>query len=802
MVALISNRHAEANSIQEQLAPLQVILLEDVPAGIDLLEQVNTPLLLIVDLALGDEAKDLITMLKNNTFYSHVQIVVLGDSEGECEAYSLSLTLPLKKESIASLIGTYLAFQQKHLGDKGDDISYTALLGQVPVGVGITRIIEKNNQSHHVIHQMNPVFEQILGRSKREIMNLGIEGLTNKEDWAKEKLLLQRVEAGELSHFTLDKRILRGDGNEVWVQVTVFPIRLGDDNQFHYVAFLRDIQAEKTHPSALEESQTLLANLQGVAFQSYLDEALTVFYITDECLELTGYTAEELLSNDSPSYGDIIDPRSYRAVIDRFHEQIKLGNQTRLEYEIITKSGERKWVFELGRVTKGDDPILEGIIIDFTRYKELEKSRLFENDRIPLTGLLNRNALKRQMIDDQADPAKKTSALVSVNFTPLYEMVTRFDHAYVENLLKQIGSTLEQFKDETIQVYGPFDYRFALYLNPYHIRSEVERLATQIIGQVNNLLFSEHVGWGIGIIEIDWSEEQSVDELLRQVVQASDRAFKTHPGRPSIRFYDRAMSDLVHRETTILQELSSIAGGLDEDRLFLNFQPVVSVTENTIVGFEALARLQTNAFGLVGPSEFIQIAEKYRLIIPLGYQILSKALRFQKRLEEKGRSDLWISINLSPFQLLEPGFVSVLSSLMEEKGTNPSNIVFELTESGIYSTLGTINSILKTLQDLGVRIALDDFGVGYSSLARESELQVDFVKIDKLFADQVLTQGTDRSVLGDVISMVHKMRHTTIVEGIEEEVQLQYLKANNCILYQGYLYSKPISEEKTLELWT
>ncbi|HRV23992.1 MAG TPA: EAL domain-containing protein, partial [Sphaerochaeta sp.] len=178
------------------------------------------------------------------------------------------------------------------------------------------------------------------------------------------------------------------------------------------------------------------------------------------------------------------------------------------------------------------------------------------------------------------------------------------------------------------------------------------------------------------------------------------------------------------------------------------------------------------------------------------------ALRFQKRLEERGCADYWVSINLSAFQLLEPGFANVVQSLMAEEGTNPEAIVFEHTESGAYSSLTAVNSVLKTLQGFGSRIALDDFGVGYSSLARESELNVDYVKIDKLFSDQIIKLGADRSVLGDVIKMIHKVDRITIVEGVEEERQLDYLKQNGCILYQGFLYSKPVSEEAALRLCT
>lgn len=806
MIALVSNQESDAHIIKRALVPLEVVHFDRVSAGIDFLEEVEAPTLLIVDLALGEEAEDLITLLVGNAFYAHIKVMVLCDTEEECESCLQRIVRPLSQRTVEPLMGIYREFQQCHPGGRTeqDDISYQALFTQVPLGIAVSKLIKRGNSQSHVIHQINPMFEKILGRTKQEIMHLGIGGYTNAQDWEREQLLLKRLENRTITHYSLDKRCLRGDGKEIWVQTLVFPLRFHKEDEFHYFGIIRDITEEKklALKASEEVNQVLQEKLRGMGYRSHLDDELTVFYLTNGSYDLTGYTADELTAGQGFDYNKLLEPSSHRKVIDRLQEQIRIGKHARLEYEIITKSGEHKWVFELGRLTEDDPPILEGIILDFSHYKELEQSRIYENERIPLTGLLNRSALKRQMEEDKQNPEIQESALISINFTPLYESVSRLNHSYVEDLLVQIGSILAQFKSETAWVYGPIDYSFAIYLSSYPSRSGLEALGTQIIGLVGNLLSSEHVGWGVGIIEIDWSEEPEINELLHQVIQASDLASKTHSGRPAIRFYERVISELIHRESSILRELSSIVEAVDDDRLYLNYQPVVSVQTNEIVGFEALARLMSNELGLVGPSEFISIAEKYRLIIPLGYQILTKALRFQKRLEERGCADYWVSVNLSAFQLLEPGFANVVQSLMAEEGTNPEAIVFEHTESGAYSSLTAVNSVLKTLQGFGSRIALDDFGVGYSSLARESELNVDYVKIDKLFSDQIIKLGADRSVLGDVIKMIHKVDRITIVEGVEEERQLDYLKQNGCILYQGFLYSKPVAEEAALRLCT
>jgi len=232
--------------------------------------------------------------------------------------------------------------------------------------------------------------------------------------------------------------------------------------------------------------------------------------------------------------------------------------------------------------------------------------------------------------------------------------------------------------------------------------------------------------------------------------------------------------------------------------LFLLYQPILNLRTGSIRSFEALARLRTEKLGLVSPLEFIPIAEKTKLIVPIGEKVICKAFRFLNRLRENGYDGISVSINISVIQLLNPNFINRLFELMDEMQINPKNICLEITESVFASDYDSINDILKELREAGLYIAIDDFGTGYSSLSREKELKADCMKIDKYFIDALLHTDPKKAITGDIISMAHKLGQYTIAEGVEYDIQLGYLKEHGCDEIQGYLISKPLYEEDAI----
>lgn len=245
--------------------------------------------------------------------------------------------------------------------------------------------------------------------------------------------------------------------------------------------------------------------------------------------------------------------------------------------------------------------------------------------------------------------------------------------------------------------------------------------------------------------------------------------------------------------------LSSALAGSEGSRVKALFQPIIDVQSGMVTGFEALARLQSDTLGMVSPLEFIPLAEKNRLIIALDEQMLEKSCKFLKKLDEKGHHRLSVAVNVSALHLLHPDFIPRVTDTISRLQVNAERIDIEITESVFASDYDACNRIISRLQQLGMKVSIDDFGAGYSSLARQKSLRVDCLKIDKFFIDQLLSTEPDKRLTGDIISMAHKLGYNVVAEGVEYESQLEYLKENKCDRFQGFLIAKPLDEADALE---
>lgn len=319
-----------------------------------------------------------------------------------------------------------------------------------------------------------------------------------------------------------------------------------------------------------------------------------------------------------------------------------------------------------------------------------------------------------------------------------------------------------------------------------------------IADSLGTLLSAERIGGGIGVIELDKDRDASEGEYLKELMILSEQAINTTNNDMNISFFSEEIQAQFVRKATITRELTEIAEGERTNRLFMQYQPIIDLRTNRISSFEALARLNSDGYGLVPPLEFIPIAEKSKLIVPLGYQIIHKALQFLKRMKENGYPEVAVSINISAIQLFKIGFVQKIKQMLHEMQADPEKVVLEITESVFASNYQEMNSILGQLKAHGIKIALDDFGTGYSSLARERELNINCLKIDKFFIDKLMTIEPEKTITGDIISIGHKLGHYLVAEGVEHEKQRQYLKERHCDKIQGYLISKPLSEEDAL----
>lgn len=684
---------------------------------------------------------------------------------------------------------------------------YDAIFRQAPIGIAISFNSEAQTAEEAETFRINPMYEKITGRSKEELRRVGWASITHPDDIAENLHYYKRFLAEEIDDYAMEKRFIRPDGSIVWVHMTVTRLILGERLQYNHVSLIQDITDRKIMESALVESErgkaVLLAHLPGLAYRCLNDNEWTMKFVSEGCRDLTGYSAERLLDNKDLSFNELIAP-DYRELLRQEWERVLASNLPfSYEYEIITASGKRKWVLELGegiRNAQGEYETLEGIVIDITDRKRMETRLQYDSEHDRWTGLLNRTSLEKLLSQHILIPPRGKRALFSINLTAVQTLTTTYGFHYTQELMKRIAGTLSILCTKDRLLYSTYENRFVFYLFNSSKEEEIERFCEEIIILLEPILIVERLNGGLGLIEITQENSQDVNQLLKKLLIASEKALTLQDKGVACCVFDAVMEAEIDREEKIKQELYCIASDPDCSSFYLEYQPVIDLKTRGICAFEALARIRTEVLGQVPPLEFIPIAEKTKQMIEIGHNILVKAFTFLKKLELLGYKEIKVAVNLSAIQLLQPDFFKTLTKLVEEMQVSPQQIGLEITESVYISSHQDVNLILKSLMDYGFQIAIDDFGTGYSSLAREQELNISCLKIDKAFVWKLREIAPEKAILGDIISMAHKMGHCVVAEGVEDELQLNYLIQHGCDQVQGFYFARSLSEDNAVAM--
>ncbi|ADE11419.1 bifunctional diguanylate cyclase/phosphodiesterase [Sideroxydans lithotrophicus] len=281
--------------------------------------------------------------------------------------------------------------------------------------------------------------------------------------------------------------------------------------------------------------------------------------------------------------------------------------------------------------------------------------------------------------------------------------------------------------------------------------------------------------------------EESVDTLLRHADLAMYQAKES--GRNGVRFFDPAMQLAVETRAALEADMRHAVTG-KQLRLYYQIQ---LTSDHRPLGAEALIRWMHPVRGLVSPAQFIPIAEESSLILEIGHWVLETACKQLVLWSKHERTrNLILAINVSAQQFNKHDFVDTVSTLLHLHQLNPNRLKLELTESVVLSDVADVVSKMHALKALGVKLALDDFGTGYSSLSYLKQLPLDQIKIDRSFVSDVTTDPSDAVMVQTIINLAHNFRMNVIAEGVETEDQLNFLKQNGCMAYQGFLFGKPM----------
>jgi diguanylate cyclase (GGDEF)-like protein/PAS domain S-box-containing protein len=285
---------------------------------------------------------------------------------------------------------------------------------------------------------------------------------------------------------------------------------------------------------------------------------------------------------------------------------------------------------------------------------------------------------------------------------------------------------------------------------------------------------------------------------LHSILKAADTAlyYAKDLGKNRYAFYDTGLTQRAEYRFKIEQSLRE---AIDNQQLTVVYQPKIDMTTGCIDSVEALSRWDHPQLGYISPVDFIRMAEQIGMIKELTEWVLKTACQQIALWKKAGYSSIRMAVNISPSHFLDSDFLPLIERVIKETGITPGDLELEVSEGVVQTNEENLN-VFKYLNELGVLLAIDDFGVGYSSLASLKHLSIDFLKIDKYFIDDMLVDNKAKLLVSSMIEMGHNMGHQVTAEGVEKEEQFEMLQSLGCDSAQGYLFSKPTTAEQILLL--
>jgi diguanylate cyclase (GGDEF)-like protein/PAS domain S-box-containing protein len=429
-----------------------------------------------------------------------------------------------------------------------------------------------------------------------------------------------------------------------------------------------------------------------------------------------------------------------------------------------------------------------------------------------LTGLPNR-ALFLERLDACLDRVKRHGGPM---FAVLFLDVDRFKavndslgHPMGDQLLIEISRRLEAClrSEDTISRLGRENLvarlggdEFTILLDDIQELSQATGVADRILKELrtpfsvngNEVFTTVSIG-----IALSATGHEEAKDLLRDADTAMYQAKAQGKGRCEV--FDTAMRDRMQARQNLETELRR---AVVTQEFVVHYQPIFSLGSGQLSGFEALVRWQHPDRGLLGPNEFISVAEETGLSLPLDQWVLRQATRQMKDWQDKytTRQPLTISVNFSSRQFQQPNIVEQVSQVLRETGLDGSSLELEITETQMMENRESVSSVLLALRALSVQLAVDDFGTGYSSLSYIQRFPVQRLKIDRSFVSRMCLEQEDRAIVQTIVALAHNLKLHLVAEGVETEEQLAQLKELGCEYAQGYFFSKPIDTAAAEEL--
>jgi diguanylate cyclase (GGDEF)-like protein/PAS domain S-box-containing protein len=410
----------------------------------------------------------------------------------------------------------------------------------------------------------------------------------------------------------------------------------------------------------------------------------------------------------------------------------------------------------------------------------------------PLTNLPNRLLLNDRISRSiaLAHRQNRPIAVIFLDLDHFKHINDSLGHSVGDKLLQSIAKRLVGSLRSSDTVSRQGGDEFVVLLSDVFNRDDAARSAKRILASLKAPHFIEnrtlYMNGSIGI-SIYPDDGETAETLIHNADTAMYYAKET--GRNAFHFFTSTMNQKAVERQSLE---SSLRDAIEREEFLLEFQPKVNLNTGKFTGCEALLRWNRPGFGMIPPGRFISVAEECGLIVQIGQWVLREACRQARAWQQAGIPALPIAVNVSAVEFREGSFIGSLQRILTETGLEPRYLELELTEGVLMKDVEHTGHTLKRLKKMGVQLAVDDFGAGYSSLSDLRQFPFDSLKIDRSFIQQITSNPNDSLLIASIIHMGKSLRHRVVAEGIETQQQMIYLQSNQCGEGQGFLFSRPL----------